>query len=107
MVIMASVDFNPREFLPMMGRDTPPQRSLFYTGINLDKRVRSDHLLGKVSRLVDFDFVYGAVQQSYGYNGHVSVAPPMILSSVQASGRTSVTNRFSEIRLRNRSLQEA
>jgi hypothetical protein len=42
----------------MMGRDKPPQRSLFYSGINLDKRVRSDHVLRKVSRLVDFDFVY-------------------------------------------------
>ena len=63
----------------MMGRDKPPQRSLFYTGINLDKRVRSDHVLRKVSRLVDFDFVYGEVKDSYGYNGNVSVAPPMIL----------------------------
>jgi len=76
---MGSVDSNPREFLPMMGRDKPPQRSLFYTGINLDKRVRRDHVLRKVSRLVDFDFVYGEVKESYGTNGNVSVAPPMIL----------------------------
>jgi len=26
----------------MMGRESPPQASLFYTGINLDNRVRSD-----------------------------------------------------------------
>jgi transposase len=63
----------------MMGRDQLPQRSLFYTGINLDKRVRVDHVLRKVARLVDFDFVYGEVKDSYGYNGNVSVAPPMIL----------------------------
>jgi transposase len=63
----------------MMGRDKPPQRSLFYTGINLDKRVRSDHVLRKVSRLVDFDFVYGEVEKRYGYNGNVSVAPPLIV----------------------------
>jgi transposase len=63
----------------MMGQDKPPQRSLFYTGINLDKRVRGEHVLRKVARLVDFDFVYGEVQESYGYNGNVSVAPPMIL----------------------------
>jgi hypothetical protein len=50
----------------MMGRDKPPQRSLFYTGIHLDNRVRSDHVLRKVSRLVDFDFVYGEVKESYG-----------------------------------------
>ena len=63
----------------MMGRDKPPQRSLFYTGINLDKRVRAEHVLRKVAGLVDFDFVYGEVKESYGYNGNVSVAPPMIL----------------------------
>ena len=63
----------------MMGRDKPPQRSLFYTGINLDKRVRGDHVLRKVSRLVDFDFVYGEVEKRYGYNGNVSVAPPLIV----------------------------
>lgn len=63
----------------MMGQDKPPQRALFYTGINLDKRVRREHVLRKVAKLVDFDFVYGEVKESYGYNGHVSVPPPMIL----------------------------
>ena len=36
-------------------------------------------MLRKVARLVDFDFVYGEVRESYGYNGNVSVPPPMIL----------------------------
>jgi len=63
----------------MMGHENPPQPSLFYTGINLEKRVRSDHVLRKVARLVDFDFVYREVKESYGYNGNVSVPPPMIL----------------------------
>lgn len=63
----------------MMGRESPAQASLFYTGINLDKRVRSDHVLRKVARRVDFDFVYREVKESYGYNGNVSVPPPMIL----------------------------
>ena len=63
----------------MMGQQPPPQPSLFYTGINLEKRVRSDHVLRKVARLVDFDFVYVEVKQSYGYNGNVSVPPPMIV----------------------------
>lgn len=63
----------------MMGRQGPPQPSLFYTGINLEKRIRSDHVLRKVARMVDFDFVYDGVKESYGYNGNVSVPPPMIL----------------------------
>ena len=63
----------------MMGRENPPQASLFYMGINLEKRVRSDHVLRKVARLVDFDFAYTEVKESYGYNGNVSVPPPMIL----------------------------
>jgi transposase len=63
----------------MMGQDKPPQRALFYTGINLDKRVRREHVLRKVAKLVDFEFVYGEVKESYGYNGNVSVPPPMIL----------------------------
>ncbi len=63
----------------MMGREGSPQPSLFYTGINLDSRVRRDHVLRKVARLVDFDFVYTEVKESYGYNGNVSVPPPMIL----------------------------
>jgi len=63
----------------MMGRENPPQAALFYTGINLEKRVRADHVLRRVARLVDFDFVYGEVKDRYGYNGNVSVPPPMIL----------------------------
>lgn len=62
-----------------MGHQPPPQPSLFYTGINLEKRIRTDHVLRKVARMVDFDFVYGEVKESYGYNGNVSVPPPMIL----------------------------
>ena len=63
----------------MMGHQPPPQPSLFYTGINLETRIRSDHVLRKVARMVDFDFVYQEVKDRYGYNGNVSVAPPMIL----------------------------
>ena len=51
----------------MMGRENPPQASLFYTGINLEERVRS--VLRKVAGLVDFDFVYAEVKESYGYIG--------------------------------------
>lgn len=63
----------------MMGQQPPPQSSLFYTGINLERRVRANHVLRKVARMVDFDFVYAEVKERYGYNGNVSVPPPMIL----------------------------
>jgi transposase len=63
----------------MMGRDKPPQGSLFYTGINLEKRVRREHILRRIAQLVDFEFVYEEVKERYGYNGNVSVAPPVIL----------------------------
>ncbi|MBI1998238.1 MAG: hypothetical protein HYU31_14655 [Deltaproteobacteria bacterium] len=36
-------------------------------------------MLRKVARLVDFDFVYAEVKESYGYNGNVSMPPPMTL----------------------------
>ena len=63
----------------MMGHQPPPQPSLFYTGFNLEKRIRADHMLRKVARMVDFDFVYLEVKDRYGYNGNVSVPPPMII----------------------------
>ena len=63
----------------MMGRESPPQASLFYTGISLEKRVRSTHVLRRVAGVVDFEFVYGEVGERYGYNGNVSVPPPMIV----------------------------
>jgi len=63
----------------MMGVQQPPQSSLFYTGINIEKRVRSNHPLRKVNELVDFDFAYNEVKDLYGNNGNVSVPPPAIL----------------------------
>jgi hypothetical protein len=47
-----------------------PKASLFYIGINIDKRVRANH---------PFDFSYEEVKDSYGTNGNVSVPPPIIL----------------------------
>lgn len=63
----------------MMGKQAAPQEKLFYTNLSLDKRVRSDHPLRKIEKLVDFDFVYKEVEDKYGSNGNVSVAPPVIL----------------------------
>src|SRR2546428_13574520 len=77
----------------MMGRENTPQSSLFYTGINLDKRVRSDHVLRKVARLVEIDFVYGEGKESYGHNGNVSVPPPMILKLMLLLGVYNLRNQ--------------
>lgn len=63
----------------MMGMQQPPQSSLFYVGINIEKRIRSNHPLRKVNELVDFDFAYNEVKDLYGSNGNVSVPPPVIL----------------------------
>ncbi len=63
----------------MMGMQQPPQSSLFYVGINIEKRVRENHPLRKVNELIDFDFAYGEVRDLYGNNGNISVPPPTIL----------------------------
>jgi transposase len=63
----------------MIGLQQPPQSSLFYIGINIEKRVRENHPLRKVDKLIDFDFAYDEVKDLYGNNGNVSVPPPIIL----------------------------
>jgi transposase len=63
----------------MMGRQSPPQSKLFYTTVSLEKRVRKDHPLRKIAGVVDFDFIYQEVEDRYGINGNVSVAPPVML----------------------------
>lgn len=63
----------------MMGRKAEVQNKLFYEAINLDRRIRKDHILRKISQLIDFDFTYKEVQETYGNNGNVSVPPPVIL----------------------------
>ena len=63
----------------MMGRKAEVQNKLFYEAINLDRRIRKDHILRKFAELIDFDFIYKEVQETYGNNGNVSVPPPVIL----------------------------
>jgi transposase len=63
----------------MMGVLEQPQSSLFHFGVNLDKRIRSNHPLRKVNELIDFHFVYDEVKSFYGLNGNESVPPPVIL----------------------------
>ena len=63
----------------MMGRKKTPQPKLFYEKVNLDKRIRNDHILRNIDQVIDFDFIYKEVKHLYGTNGNVSVPPPVIL----------------------------
>lgn len=63
----------------MMGYQEVPQGKLFYANLSIDRRVRPDHPLRKIDKLIDFDFVYEQVADKYGSNGNVSVAPHVIL----------------------------
>jgi len=63
----------------MMGRQRKIQKKLFYSIINLDKRVRKDHILRKVVKYIDFDFTYKEIKDKYGIKGNVSVPPPVII----------------------------
>jgi transposase len=62
-----------------MGRQKKVQKKLFYTNLDLDQRIRKDHILRKVNKYVDFDFIYNEVKDKYGINGNVSVPPPVVL----------------------------
>jgi len=63
----------------MMGVQAPPQSKLYYTRFNLDQRIRPNHPLRRIVQLIDFDFIYQEVADKYGFNGNVSVPPPIIL----------------------------
>ncbi len=63
----------------MMGRQSKVQNKLFYTALNLEQRIRKNHILRKVKKHIDFDFIYDEVRDKFGFNGNESVAPPIIL----------------------------
>jgi len=63
----------------MMGHQPNYQHKLFMTGFNLEKRIRKDHFLRKITEKIDFNFIYKEVSVTYGVNGNVSVPPPVIL----------------------------
>ena len=48
----------------MMGRQSKVQNKLFYTAINLEQRVRKNHILRKVKRNIDFEFIYNEVKDT-------------------------------------------
>ena len=62
----------------MMGRQFPHQYKFFPTRLNLEKQIRSDHVLRKISERVDFGFIREEIKETYGVNGNVSVPRPVI-----------------------------
>ncbi len=62
-----------------MGCKPDAQRKLFYTCLNLDKRIRKDHILRKIDDVIDFNFIYEQGEYNYGKKGNMSVPPAVIL----------------------------
>lgn len=57
-----------RGFRLTMEHQPQSQEKLFYTRFNLSQRIPKNHILRKISNMVEFDFVYKEVKDKYGYN---------------------------------------
>jgi transposase len=71
-----------RRVQAMMGQQKDYQNKLFITGFNLDNRVPKDHILRKIDKQIDFNFICKEVRHTYGSKGNVSVPPPVILKLI-------------------------
>lgn len=56
-----------------------PQDELFNYQVNLEKRVRADHPLRRIQKVLDLSFVPSVVRQFYGNNGHVGTDPVILV----------------------------
>jgi len=63
----------------MMGKPQRLEGKLFYTNLNLEERMPQDHVLRRISEVIDFSFVRREVAHCYGYNGNESVDPTLLL----------------------------
>lgn len=63
----------------MMGYQQPVQNTSRPIVINLEQRIRKNHPLRKIKELIDFEFIYDEVKETYGIKGNVSVPPTVIL----------------------------
>lgn len=68
-----------KENTHMIGYHKPPDDPLFSYWVQLETRVRKDHPLRRIKKIIDFDFIYKQVADKYGTSGNVSVPPPVIL----------------------------
>ncbi len=76
-------DLTSDEVLSFLNKITagnkPQTKKIRYTRLNLDKRIRQNHLLRQIDHHIDFNFVYAEVEDAYGQRGNVSIPPPIIL----------------------------
>lgn len=63
----------------MLGKKNQLQPKLFYNSFSLEQRIREDHPLRKVKKLIDFSFIRSEVKDFYGCNGNQSIDPVVIL----------------------------
>lgn len=63
----------------MMGYQDPPQENMFLYHVYLENRIRKDHPLRRIRELIDLDFLYDKVKDTYGEKGNVSIPPPVIV----------------------------
>ena len=63
----------------MMGKPKRLEPKLFYTSVNLADRIPADHPLRRIKQMIPFDAVRSRVADCYGYNGHESLDPALVL----------------------------
>ena len=63
----------------MMGKQSNLQAKLFYYDVTLERRIPAKHILRQINEILDLNFAYELVKDSYGSNGNVSVPPPVVL----------------------------
>lgn len=56
-----------------------PRKGLFSYEVDLDRRVRPDHPVRRLNAVLDLSFVRAEVARCYGFNGHASVDPVVLV----------------------------
>lgn len=63
----------------MMGRPQQREEKLFYCGFSLEERIRENHPLRIIDKMIDFGFVRGEVKELYGRRGNPSIDPAVLM----------------------------
>lgn len=66
------------EVIKMMGKHSNESRNQI-TFISLDDLVPSDHLVRKIEKAIDFNFIYELVEDLYSTTGKVSIDPVVLI----------------------------